>query len=50
MWKSVDYIGSLENKSLPDGHKESYKKVNKLFKICRQHETKGNGGLKRTIS
>jgi hypothetical protein len=27
MWKSVDYIGSLENKSLPDGHKESYKKL-----------------------
>ena len=27
MWKTIDYIDSLVNKTLPDGHKESYKKL-----------------------
>jgi hypothetical protein len=27
MWKTIDYIDSLVNKTLPDGHKESYEKL-----------------------
>ena len=42
MWKTVDYIDSLANKTLPDGHKESYKKLINQSRFADSEKQKSN--------
>ena len=42
MWKTVDYIDSLANKTLPDGHKESYEELIKQSRFADSEKQKSN--------